>query len=443
MTVSTRNRRSKFLFDLSPLRDGLSINGAPAAVSSGKLITGTFARGGTPNTAYEMDAFGYFAAPGYKQPRFTHRYNSSTGLIEPAGLLLEGARSPTDLGSCSFGDSTYWNNGASYVLASAISCFRGQTATKHTCPASSGTRYKSMGVFVSGQTDCAAIIVEQGSAATCNVGIYDGTATASLARAYLTWATMGVATVGTPAGSGVIQLAGTGPNGGKLALLWVTATGTGSGTGADGHTRTMDMQVTASGDSAYAYLHHAQFTANATAPSSPIVNVGSALTRSPDQLSFDFNIKPRALSVYVKFTELGTVAWDNLRIFQITDADANLNIFRVASFGGHYYAEWDDGAGATASSSSVATGPSRGDTVEALATIASTGSVQFSQALNGGSTSIGTAGSTGSLPSAWGSGGQVKLVIGAKWPASLTGFTAIQCLRVSAGVQSLGYMAAG
>lgn len=441
MTVSTRNRRSKFLLDFSPLRDGLSVNGAPLAVSSGKLITGTFDRGGTPNTAYAMDAFGYFAAPGYKQPRFTHRYNSATALIEPAGMLLEGsiATHASALGSCLLGDTTYFSNAAAYALASAVSCIRGQTATKHTgTGASDPNRYRTIGTFVSGQTDCLSAIFEQGNATTCGIKFYDSIAAADAASVTLTWATMGVAGSGPAIGSyGVETLAAVGPNGGKLARIWLTCTGAASGTAGDGNSRITGIAPINSTSSNYAYFHHYNVEPNAKGPSAPVVNAASALTRSADSLYFDFNYPPSAgaLTMYAKIVLSAANSGGVCKLGTSGGSTPHFSLYAPSAT--QYALLHHNGTSQVSTTRTV--GGSRNDLVELCAKLAADGSITLDFSLNGAAVSGGTASAANAINTAGWAAARLYLNI----VNSVNGASAFQGIRVAAGVQSLGYMRAG
>ncbi|MEA3247817.1 MAG: hypothetical protein U9Q74_16830, partial [Gemmatimonadota bacterium] len=144
------------------------------------------------------------------------------------GALFESGYNQNALGSNLFGDATYWGWNTPFTVAAMTSAIGGQVATKHTDSAG-GSHYRSQGIgtFVNAQADCSWMLLENVDATESMIGIFDGSASAFLAAAKLTWS--GLATAadqGTaPSGYGVINL-GTGPNGGQLALLWVTGTGT-------------------------------------------------------------------------------------------------------------------------------------------------------------------------------------------------------------------------
>src|SRR5690349_2454974 len=277
MPFSSLSKASKFHFQWEAL-DGLDLQGRLVA-RTGQI--GTFDRGGTAGAALTQDVNGKWFAPGYKTPCFYHHYDASSALWTPRGVLMRGARTNSVPGSCSFADATYWAGNTDFTIATATSCILGQTAYKHTNNNAAANRSRNQRIsdFVNGQTDCAWFILENVSAVTTTIGIYDGNAAAFVHSVDFTWSTATVATNSGSGGKGVISL------GGGRYLVWVTATGTAAGTGAAGHTRYSYCYVTGTTQNALAaILHHGQFEANASFPSIPIVSVAAAVTRSADAL---------------------------------------------------------------------------------------------------------------------------------------------------------------
>lgn len=86
MPVAGRlGRASRFLVEYD-YRDGLDVNGLPI-FRSGQIPS--YVRGGTVNTATAVDRKGVINIAGPTLPCFHHRYNATTGLFEPVGLILD------------------------------------------------------------------------------------------------------------------------------------------------------------------------------------------------------------------------------------------------------------------------------------------------------------------------------------------------------------------
>jgi len=241
----------------------------------------TFSRADSTTCAHQRGADGIWRTVPANVKRDNHY---PLGSSMDRHVLLEPSRVNSALGACSCGDTTYWGNTGPFTLAAATSCIAGQVATKHTCASAvDSARYQNVGTFVNGQTDTLSWIVENVDALVSRFEITDLTAGATAASVTITWANGTIATTGTPAGSGLTLLNATGPNGGALYHVWVAFTGTAAGTGANGNTRRVFGYLTGTlATTLSAIHHHAQFEANAAFPTSPIVTVGSAVTRAVD-----------------------------------------------------------------------------------------------------------------------------------------------------------------
>ena len=212
--------------------------------------------------------------------------------------LREGAGTNSALGSSNLSITTYWSNAGGITLAAATSCIAGQVATKHTDATGSQARIQNIGTFVNGQTDCAWLLIESVDATNSDIYIYDATAAAVLSRVRVTWSTLAVTVItGSPAQYGAINY-GTGPNGGKLVALYLTGTGAAAGTGGAGNTRQVNI-LPANQAGKASILHHAQFEAATSVPSSPIVTVAAAVTRAADLWSYPWSRVPEAGTWYV------------------------------------------------------------------------------------------------------------------------------------------------
>lgn len=137
--------------------------------------------------------------------------------------------------------------------------------------------------------------------------------------------------------------------------------------------------------------------------SSVIVTGAATDTRARDQLSFPITFRPQAMTVYVRFVELGTASMlssANNRLLQIGAAtDPRFAILGIS--GGAYQAFLDNGP--TQSVVTASGSPSYGSRVELCVTISSAGLVTIIQSINGAATTTATAASAAALPSAWSS----------------------------------------
>lgn len=307
-------------------------------------------------------------------------------------ILLEPSRVNSALGACSFGDNTYWTQAADFTIATATSCISGQTAYKHTAIGAGKSRPQSIGTFVNGQTDCLCITLENVDTTLSTLTIYDYTAGAVVHSVRLTWASLSVAIVVGSGTSGVIDL-GTGPNGGRLVRLWITATGT-----AAGNTRRMYLAI--ADDTKACIIHHAQFEANASFPTSPIVTVGSAVTRAIDDDSFAYSAVPQASCGVIKFVSGQKSNYGGEVIQQIgSNAGARLVISKTS---GAATLTILHNNGSSSVSTTVACAVTTDDTVEVFWWLYATGSVNIGVSINGAAVVMGAASAANALAAAWG-----------------------------------------
>ncbi len=193
------------------------------------------------------------------------------------GYKSNEARTNSALGSCSFGDGTYWTGNTSFTITEVNSIIDGQKAYKHTA-ASSASRTGGATVFTDGEIVTASIICEEVDAAELLLyfrNITDGT---FLLRIKYVWATDILSKVG---GSGEYSreiLADNGPNGGRVVRL--TASNTNQATD-DGDTCGLYIYpVGGASTSVSAIIHHAQLELDASFASPPIITVDSTVTRA-------------------------------------------------------------------------------------------------------------------------------------------------------------------
>lgn len=191
--------------------------------------------------------------------------------------------------------------------------------------------------------------------------------------------------------------------------------------------------VTATGD---VYMGGVQLE-DALYPGPYIPTTTATVTRNADLLTLPFNAKPQAMSVYVRFVELGNIyesATSN-RILEIEGTATNPR-FMVLWNTAHYGAQWFNAAGSSVAAA-AATNPVFGDTVELLAVLRADGSVYVTQSINGGAATTTATSSTQALGPTWGT--TPKVSVGAEGGAAVGSFSLLNG-AILRGVQSFGTM---
>ena len=124
------------------------------------------------------------------------------------------------------------------------------------------------------------------------------------------------------------------------------------------------------------------------------------VTRTADVLTWVFSARPQAMSVYLRFVELGNingVDWSD--VVMISSIDQRFGIERHSS--GNYTAVVKNAAGVS-KISGLAAAPDLGDVVELLATLTADGKVQLTQSVNGATATTGTQSAALSVDQTWG-----------------------------------------
>lgn len=367
------------------------------------MLGETFSRADATTCATYRDSSGIWQTVAANIKRSAHYHYDGTASYRTT--LREAASTNSALGACSYASDSYWVGSASFTIATATSCIAGQTAYKHT--ANSQTRSQAIGTFVNGQADCASMIVENVDGLRSDIGIRDNTAAAWLVRARITWSSKAASITDGSGTAGVIDL------GGGRYRLWVVGTGTGAGTGAAGNNRAVYIYPTNDGASSSVIIHHAQFEAASSYPSSPIVTVASAVTRAADVWSFSWPYAPQAMTVYVDAYDLmGTAGGSDRGIFSIGDSAV-----AAASFYGRKVTPTDlwRSQAKMASGSSVSTqaaASALGNRVELRAFLTVSGAnvtTSLGQSINGSTETVSAAGTSQTLDATWASGARLYL----------------------------------
>lgn len=358
----------------------------------------TCTRADTTTCALYRDVNGIWQTAAADVPRYTHyQYNGTTNVVT---LLREGAGTNSALGSCSYSDATYWSNMLAYTRTAKTSCISGQTAQQVT--GTTGGIAQVIGTFVNGQTDCESLLIENVDSVTSNIRIYDTTAAAYAITVLLTWATKSASITAGAGTCGVIDL-GTGPNGGALVRLWLTFTGTAAGTGANGNTRRYEIYPTSSAGT-NAILHHAQFEANASYPSSPIVTVAGAVTRAADLISVPWSRNPEAGTWYLSAYDLKASAATQTALWLGKNDASTAPYFSIADASTKWQSRVAMAAGN--SDSAAATATTYGQLVELRPILAVSGgniTSQLGQSINGAAEAVAAAGTARALDAAYAS----------------------------------------
>lgn len=341
-------------------------------------------------------------------------------------LLREAASTNSALQACDFTNAA-WVGGGSFTLAAATSCIAGRSATKHTDAAGGAVRTQDVGIFVSAQTDCEQYILEDtgDGNASSDITIYDATVGAALYTARVTWATKTIATTAGTGSCGIIN------DGNGRYRCWVAAAGVAAGAVAGGAGNTRQLRIApviTAGKSCI--VHYGGLEANASYPSSPIVTVGSAVTRAADDIYVAFPYAPQSGTFYADVYDLmGTVS-SGVRMFQLGAGVQNL----LCSKGTTVWAQTiNTTAGASTSTAAAAT--TYGNRVEARAVVVVTGAnvvSRLGQAVNGGTEAVAADGISRALDATW-SGSPVRFYIGSNHSGAAVANLAIRSLAIVLG----------
>lgn len=413
-------RRSPFLFDFD-WRDGLDASGVPI-IRSGQ--TATFDRGGTVGTGSAVDKLGRVYVPGYKSPRYHHRYNSTTGIWDACGILLEGSRQNICTYPETFG--TGWTVGGSPTLTAAAHTASGVSLDligDDDATAIEGY-YKDI-TFTGDGLKAFSIVVKQGTSSSSLIWLRDiSGGTFDRCRFVLTWS----------AGLPVLTTGGAGTylgydrlQDGAFKLLFQSSTIT----AANPHRfyiypATTNALTVADVGTLYA---GGVDIVNAAFPSQYIPNAASALTRSADAFSAGFNVPPGAMAIYLRFIELGNIlAAGNTRLFSIGYGGAATAFTSIYSTG-VYIAQNVHTAGSVSTAGTL-TAPSFGDTVELLLRISQNGSIYLGESINLGNESVTASSAALAQDSAW---SVPTFFFNALGASSSIGFAAFQRAIVAPG----------
>lgn len=446
MPVTTIARPSRFLFDWNAL-DGLDKDGRLVA-RTGQV--GTFDRGGTAGAASTVDVNGWLFFPGYKTPRFYHRYDATSGLWTQRGLLLEGARASQLLYGSDLTNATNWPS----VIAVTPTLTTGQAgaangATLLTETGAAGShemRSVSTYAITANTTQAIGAVVKANGRTKGRIELFNGADECGI-----DFDLTAVTVASFTGGSGSISASGIERLGGSRFWVWCAGkVNAGSVTAAmavELHDASGNRSYTGDGASGIIF-ELITFEKDKAFASRPIPTVAAAVTRSADAFSFPWNVTPEmvkafgGITVFLKMTELGAslVAADQVAFAWCGSGATNPRFIIYSPLAGQYAAYHNNGVGAQASTgtpSAVA-----GDVLELRAvlggTAATEGMVTLGYSKNSATESVAATSNSITLTSPW-SAATILLGYGA---GGGNGFGAYHTLRIAAGVQSMAYMRA-
>lgn len=247
-----------------------------------------------------LDRYGRMSVPVHSQQRYEMVDLDGDGVPETAGLVLEPQRTNSALWSSDFTNAV-WAGASDFTLSAAASILPGQIAQRHLNNNLIVSRSRSQpnGALSAGG-DTVFYIVENVNALTTAVGLFDTTLSAFICLAEFTWATRTIAVINGAGTTFAVKLTETGPNGGPVYLLGVSATGTA------GNVRRIYCYPTGVLQNGLAAIvHHGQLEGGALFPTSPVITNGSSATRIRDSFEPPINFGMQDLTVYLRYVSRG------------------------------------------------------------------------------------------------------------------------------------------
>lgn len=168
--------------------------------------------------------------------------------------------------------------------------------------------------------------------------------------------------------------------------------------------------------------------------SSYIKTNGAALTRNRDQLSFPYNARPQAMTVYVRFVERGKGISRALWAIESTArANPRLEFSRGAS---NWVFNYINAAG-TVIGTGIDDDIDINDMGEFVCQVSAAGSLTILKSVNSATATTSTASATQTLPQTW---SDQRFVVGALGATTIPGYLGLTNAVITRGVQSLETM---
>lgn len=281
--------------------------------------------------------------------------------------------------------------------------------------------------FTGNGTKCYAIYYRQDGSATGNVFSYIFDNTAATTRGSLTATIAANGTITAVAGNGATLLRTDSLASGVYRFL-VQVPGI-----IAANVNRLYVTDTGAGTTAPQYQAAGMQAEDAAFPSSYIPTAASAVTRAADSLFFPANYAEQALTMYVKYVELGTqVGNTGNAIMSLGDVVTKPFLAFYDSSATQLIGTFNNGS-ASKNSGLLTTGAAYGDTVEGRVAFPADATFTINSSLNGAAEVSSTAATTQALGSGWGGS---KLWVG-DYDGSHQGFLAIQSVKVIAGSQTM------
>ena len=175
-------------------------------------------------------------------------------------------------------------------------------------------------------------------------------------------------------------------------------------------------------------------TYNALVPLNGILS--ESISQAAETLYWPFNMKPQAMTMYVKLIERGDVAAATVYgVFGIQDVNSANPKVEIFADGTRYEAIHDNGTQQVEAQGAL-TQPSMGDTVELCLRVANNGSLVLGQSINGGAQETVSGATPVPFAPAWSA---PRLYLSSRGNFS-RGFGGFLAAKVATGIRSMEYM---
>lgn len=381
---------------------------------------GAFAR---TDIGRAIDSAGRIRQLVHSQPRWNWIDTDGDGVREPH-LLLEGASSNLFTRSEEF-DHADWTKTNATVSSNAITAPDGTLTADRIVASSTASTALTKGVVVAATKATMSVFVKQSSGPTTanRFGLHNSTTAQDLIFVDFNYLTGAITYLAGSTGARAVLL--------RDGWWWLEISATSgiiSGNTITGYVGFGTNPAT-SGDALYAWGAQLEPLPFAT---SYIKRVSSAASRVADSLSFPFLVPPRALTIYARFVESGTVATGVDYGVVSIGASVNPAMF-IANNGASYSLVHVRGS---VLGSTLGAGPAVRHLVELRGVLNEDGSVQLGQSLAGAAEVVAAPSAANARASAW---NDTTLMINSRGGGAY-GYNAFQAIRIAAGVRSLDYM---
>lgn len=414
----------------------------PASVllryAPGTTITGeSFTRS---TVAYQVDASGIYVSKAINTKRDGH-YTGWGGASTVRTLLLEDTRTNVCLRSNDLANATWTTTGTMTAVMTAVGldgAANTATTVGDTDAGVSSFKHQSITVPVDSNKHSISFYILKDAVVSrfplCYVTLTGGT---SVSRAVSL-------NTQTGASNGNVATAGTTTfrvvDGGLWWIVEITVTNNGSASNTNLGINLYPAYGGVIGGANVAttgtvVAGQVQVELNSPFYSSPIFTTTASVARGADFYSLPFTELPKEMSVFTKYTDLGTAATPGSFVFDISNA-ANTGARFLSHINGGLTAYHHNG-GAPVESAGLAAA-TYGNVVELLTRLYGDGSVDATQSLNSAAATSSAITGAQSLPAAW--SGQLVWINSPGTVAAFNGFGAYQSFKIVGGARTLTEM---